>query len=124
MPANPRSIKRIINAIELRKEIAKIEGHNSLLGTPVRWTILEQSYPEFTAYLISNPSLITTLTADTFDAEKSIVGKNHPDWLYDCVKQGTLLALLKGNEHDDSLDEKPLTEKDVYLMGRGEVPGA
>ena len=106
----------------MRKEIAKIEGHNLLLGTLMRWTILEQSYPEFTSYLISNPSLITTLTDDTFDAEKSIVGKYHPDGFYDYVKQGALLALLKGNERDDSLDEKPLTEKDVYLMGRGEEP--
>lgn len=58
LPANPRSMKRFINAYEIERAVGRVEDRSPTLHQRAVWTILRLRWPEFADQLARRPDLI------------------------------------------------------------------
>ena len=58
LTGNPREMKRILNAFEMRRTLWMVESSNVSLENVFRWTIIEQSYPALADLLSDRPDLV------------------------------------------------------------------
>jgi len=69
---NPRSMKRLVNAVGLHQAKHFIEGRNVSLEALVRWTIIELRWPLLAEILAARPQLISQLLVDETTPDESV----------------------------------------------------
>ena len=111
LPLNPRTIKRIINAINVRQNICMIERNYQSLDIIVRWVVIEQCYPALVDTLRDSPEQVSMLIST-----KPVVTESTPSIIIDCLNVTELKGLLADKNSDEKSYELIFTPELIQQM--------
>jgi hypothetical protein len=90
---NPRSMKRLVNAIGMQQAIHFLEGRSVSPKALARWTIIELRWPTLAEFLIANPHRISELATAT---GASAAGSATPRALRNLFRSAEVRAVVAG----------------------------
>ena len=78
--SNPRSIKRLVNAIGMAQARAILEGRSISPETRIRWTLLSLRWPVLADFLADNPEAVRHWTEAASGGPASAPDEADPPW--------------------------------------------
>jgi len=105
LPANPRQMKRIINAVSFLQEVVRLNNPDCRPGSPgwrklVRWIVLMTEWPRTWVTLTQHPDLaerIEELGKTEDNARRLVSGEGLPNGWNDPITQADIEAWLAPN---------------------------
>jgi len=102
---NPRSMKRIANAIGMQQAIQFLEGRRVSPEALARWTIIDLRWPALAEFLVANPDRISEVAAGAVTKDSSI-----PEPLQSLLQSGDVTQVVIGGPPSGRLDEPTIRE--------------
>ncbi|MEP3475908.1 MAG: P-loop NTPase fold protein [Hyphomicrobiales bacterium] len=111
LTGNPREMKRLLNAFEMRRTLWMVESSNVSLENIFRWTVIEQSYPALADLLSDRPDLIKHF--ETRPIKKDENDKKIPTDLEPFYEIDAIFEIVNG------LGKTTLTEEIIHDITKG-----
>lgn len=111
LTGNPREMKRLLNAFEMRRTLWMVESSNVSLENIFRWTVIEQSYPALADLLSDRPDLIKHF--ETRPNKKDNNDKKIPIDLEPFYEIDAIFEIVNG------LGKTTLTEEIIHDITKG-----
>lgn len=111
LTGNPREMKRLLNAFEIRRTLWMVESSNVSLENIFRWTVIEQSYPALADLLSDRPDLIKHF--ETRPNKKDDNDKKIPTDLEPFYEIDAIFEIVNG------LGKTTLTEEIIHDITKG-----
>lgn len=111
LTGNPREMKRLLNAFEMRRTLWMVETTTVSLEEFFRWTLIEQSYPALADVLSDRPDLIKHFENRPNKEDDS--DKKIPSELKPFVEIDAIYEIVNG------LGKPTLTEEIIHYITKG-----
>lgn len=109
---NPRSMKRLVNAYDVQRDIAILRGGKVQREKLALWTIISLRWPLWAEHLLDYPEMINYIGKDIDEIPANLWEKSEKQGVQELFKDSAVREVIQGKKGDidvgTSLDEKTI----------------